>query len=82
MIATSHFIAEKVQNYCGRESKVIHPIIEMCEYGASNKVNSADVTLFTHGRLEAGKGLDMLLRVYARLQQDETIQNKVNLIVF
>lgn len=29
MIATSYFIAEKVQNYCGRESKVIHPIIQM-----------------------------------------------------
>lgn len=29
MITTSYFIAGKVQNYCGRESKVIHPIIQM-----------------------------------------------------
>lgn len=29
MISTSHFIGGKVENYCGRESKVIHPIIQM-----------------------------------------------------
>lgn len=82
MIATSHFIAEKVQNYCGRTSKVIHPIIEMPEYAPANNVDSEDITLFTHGRLEAGKGLDMILRVYERLQKDEIIHNTVNLIVF
>ncbi len=82
MIATSHFIAEKVQNYCGRESKVIHPIIEMREYKTSNTVNSDVITLTTHGRLEAGKGLDMVTRVYERLQKDEIIHNTVNLIVF
>jgi len=82
MLATSYFIAEKVQNYCGKESKVIHPIIEMREYEASNTINSDDITLFTHGRLEAGKGLDMILRVYERLQKDEKIDNKVHLIVF
>ncbi len=82
MIATSHFIAEKVQNYCGRTSKVIHPIIEIPEYAPANNVDSEDITLFTHGRLEAGKGLDMILRVYERLQKDEIIHNTVNLIVF
>lgn len=75
MIATSHFIAEKVQNYCGRTSKVIHPIIEMREYEASNKVNTEDVTLFTHGRLEAGKGLDMIVRVYERIKREEECLN-------
>lgn len=28
MVATSHFVAEKVSEYCGRESAVIHPIID------------------------------------------------------
>ena len=29
MVATSHFVAEKIQMYCGREATVIHPIIQM-----------------------------------------------------
>ncbi len=34
--------------------------------------SSADtVTLFTHGRLEAGKGLDMLTRVFDKIQSTE-----------
>jgi len=28
MIATSHFVAEKIQEYCGRESVVVHPVIQ------------------------------------------------------
>jgi glycosyltransferase involved in cell wall biosynthesis len=79
MISTSHFIAEKVQNYCGRESKVIHPIIEMREYGVLHKQNSEHITIFTHGRLEAGKGLDIIVRVFERMKNSG---RKINLIIF
>jgi hypothetical protein len=54
----------------------------MLEYEAPNKGNSEGITLFTHGRLEAGKGLDMILRVYERLQKDEKIHDTAHLIVF
>jgi glycosyltransferase involved in cell wall biosynthesis len=33
------------------------------------------VTLFTHGRLEAGKGLDIILRVYERIKREKWIMN-------
>ena len=29
MIVTSHFVADCVQKYCGREAMVIHPVIQM-----------------------------------------------------
>ena len=33
------------------------------------------LTLFTHGRLEAGKGLDMIVRVYERIKREEECLN-------
>lgn len=39
------------------------------------KTDSATVTLFTHGRLEAGKGIDTLVRVFQALRHnDKNIQ--------
>jgi hypothetical protein len=38
---------KKYKTTAGRESKVIHPIIEMREYEASNTINSDDITLYT-----------------------------------
>ncbi len=82
MVATSHFVAEKVREYCGRESMVIHPILSSKYHVLSSKTgtetaphlnteylipDTAPITLFTHGRLEAGKGLDMLTRVFDKL---------------
>lgn len=84
MIATSHFVAEKIQEYCGRESVVVHPVIQMNNSpahrhtredgypGLDSRLSGSDetlgernqITLFTHGRLEAGKGIDMVTRVY------------------
>lgn len=28
IIATSHFVAEKIREYCGREAIVVHPVIQ------------------------------------------------------
>ena len=78
MIATSHFVAEKIREYCGREAIVVHPVIHMKNEGRRMKVektDSATVTLFTHGRLEAGKGIDTLVRVFQALRHnDKNIQ--------
>jgi glycosyltransferase involved in cell wall biosynthesis len=74
MVATSHFVAEKLREYCGRDSVVIHPVIQMKneEWRMKNEqIDSDTVTLFTHGRLEAGKGLDMLTRVFDKIQSAE-----------
>ena len=82
MIATSYFIAEKVQEYCGRESKVIHPIIEENYHHFSYTPSGIDqISLFTHGRLEAGKGLDMIVRVLERIQSETQYKN-ISLLVF
>ena len=82
MVATSHFVAQKVREYCGRDSVVIHPILSSKYHVLSSKTgtetaphlnteylipDTAPITLFTHGRLEAGKGLDMLTRVFDKL---------------
>lgn len=29
MIATSHFVAEKIQEYCGRGAVLVHPVIQI-----------------------------------------------------
>ena len=80
MIATSHFIAEKVQNYCWRESKVIHPIVEIKEYQQIHSIQNDTLTLFTHGRLEAGKGLDMIIRVFQRIKKEELKKKKEGIL--
>lgn len=91
MVATSHFVAEKVREYCGRESVVVHPVIQELqrtkyrvqndglligsnEWNKLNQLNASNnITLFTHGRLEAGKGLDMLTRVFDKLKEASVI---------
>lgn len=47
----------------------------MREYEASNTVKSDIITLTTHGRLEVGKGLDMIVRVYERIKREEECLN-------
>lgn len=44
-----------------------------------NEEDGDTLTLFTHGRLEAGKGIDMIVRVFQRLREDKS---NVRLIVF
>lgn len=86
MTATSYFIAEKIDQYCEREATVIHPILST-EYQVLSSKTDAEtshnlntqyvipstvpITLFTHGRLEAGKGLDMIVRVFKRMNNEE-----------
>lgn len=85
MIATSYYIAEKMQQYCGREATVIHPVLASDMLGTLPNTaftHDADtVTLFTHGRLEPGKGLDALVRVWKRLQKDASGIKNADLIV-
>lgn len=78
MIATSHFVAEKIQEYCKSGAVVIHPVVEL-PYFESRKPLHEGVTLFTHGRLEPGKGLDMIVNVWKKLK---TEGKNINLKVF
>jgi glycosyltransferase involved in cell wall biosynthesis len=79
MITTSHFVAGCLHEYCGREATVIHPILSTQYQVFSSRTdtnpdtqylipNTASITLFTHGRLEPGKGIDMLVGVYNKLK--------------
>lgn len=76
---------------------VIHPIIqmnneEMKKWKEAVSFPSLDkVTLFTHGRLEPGKGLDMLVRVFERMNNEKPClpagrwimkNGGINLIIF
>lgn len=82
MLATSYFLAEKIQLYCGRESTVIHPIIEEIQKegnGVLTQTQTDSLTLFTHGRLEPGKGIDMIIRVWERLKKEN---NSIHLMMF
>lgn len=38
------------------------------------------MTLFTHGRLEAGKGLDMIVRVYERIKREKIKKNNEGIV--
>lgn len=49
---------------------MIHPIVEIKEYPEKNEVENDTITLFTHGRLEAGKGLDMIVRIFQRIKNE------------
>ena len=56
MVATSYYVADIIQAYCGRSSQVIHPVLESISEPITPKITSNnEVTLFTHGRLEEGK---------------------------
>jgi glycosyltransferase involved in cell wall biosynthesis len=116
MVATSHFVGEKIREYCGTESVVIHPVIQIqsqspfqggADEGSggmqpdtiplpSTKISSpitrplspteisiplkgeqaldrdteaGTVTLFTHGRLEAGKGINVLVKTFQKIKE-------------
>lgn len=56
MVATSHYVSDIIQAYCGRKSQVIHPVLDGPLTSVVPSLPLVDkVTLFTHGRLEDGK---------------------------
>ena len=56
MVATSHYVSDIIQAYCGRKSQVIHPVLDGPLTPVVPSLPLVDkVTLFTHGRLEDGK---------------------------
>jgi len=72
MVSTSSYVADILKAYCGRKSRVIHPVLSDYPQQVSHEKPINDqVTIFTHGRLESGKGLDMLVRVFERMQSTE-----------
>lgn len=79
MVATSYYVADIIRAYCGRASHVIHPVLDTIPDKITPiKPGQDKITLFTHGRLEEWKWLDMIVRIY------EKIHNKnpnVHLIV-
>ncbi len=82
IIATSYFVGDKIQDYCHREAMVIHPVIEEMQKENNIVLSQAPddpLTLFTHGRLEPGKGIDMIIRVWERLKKEN---NSIHLMMF
>ncbi len=74
MIATSHFVGERLKSYSGRDATVIHPVLDKAPQ-QTNKSNISDndnnrVLLFTHGRLEPGKGIDTIVRVWEEMKKE------------
>ncbi len=68
MLATSYCVAERVEEYCRIHATVIHPVVSPPPELVFKK-NDPLLTLFTHGRLEPGKGVDMVMRIFYRLQK-------------
>lgn len=77
MIATSHFVSEQLKSYSGRDATVIHPVLDKAPQ-QTNKSNSDNdnnrVLLFTHGRLEAGKGIETVISVWKSLEANAQTQ--------
>ncbi len=59
---------------------MIHPIVEIKEYQQIHSIQNDTLTLFTHGRLEAGKGLDMIIRVFQRIKKEELKKKKEGIL--
>jgi len=59
---------------------VIHPIVEIKEYQQIHSIQNDTLTLFTHGRLEAEKGLDMIIRVFQRIKKEELKKKKEGIL--
>lgn len=57
---------------------MIHPVVDIAPVVSKNPQSNI-YTLFTHGRLEPGKGVDMLVRVWQELKKT---RNDVGLILF
>ena len=78
MIVTSHFVGEELKTYSGRDATVIHPVLDKAPQQI-NKNNISDndnnrVLLFTHGRLESGKGIETVISVWKSLEADRETQ--------
>ncbi len=93
MIVTSHFVAEKLKSYSGRDATVIHPVLPVIpesfipssskesNTGLDSRLRGNDgdrddgkVLLFTHGRLESGKGIETVISVWKSLEADVQTQ--------
>lgn len=78
MIVTSHFVAEQLKIYSGRDATVIHPVLDKAPQQTSkSSISDNDngrVLLFTHGRLEAGKGIETVISVWKALESDAHTQ--------
>lgn len=59
---------------------MIHPIVEIKEYQQIHSIQNDTLALFTHGRLEAGKGLDMIIRVFQRIKKEELKKKKEGIL--
>jgi glycosyltransferase involved in cell wall biosynthesis len=77
MIVTSHFVGEQLRIYSGRDSRVIHPVLDKIPQQSNKSIiseNDSRVLLFTHGRLEPGKGIETVISVWKSLEADEETQ--------
>jgi len=75
MVSTSHYVADTLKAYCGRKSRVIHPVLSAYPQNvAHEKPINDQVTMFTHGRLEEGKWLDMIARVFEKIHKEKIKQ--------
>lgn len=77
MIVTSHFVGEQLRTYSGRDSRVIHPVLEETpQQSNNNSISEKDsrVLLFTHGRLEPGKGIETIISVWKSLEAEAQTQ--------
>lgn len=78
MIVTSHFVGEQLKAYSGRDAVVIHPVLgKVPQQPNKNNISGGDnsrVLLFTHGRLEPGKGLETIISVWRTLESDPKTQ--------
>ena len=64
MVATSQFVAEQILEYCGRTAMVIHPILDTIPQTIKTEkptIPDKPTLLFTHGRLEPGKGIETVI---------------------
>ncbi len=90
MIVTSYYTAFCLEKYCGRKATVIHPVIIQNDeqaktkakegvVGSDNSKPSSPVVLFSHGRLEPGKGFDTLVKIWKELNNKEKPEQKPQL---
>lgn len=88
MIVTSYYTAFCLEKYCGRKSTVIHPVIinipdeiqnsQRKEVDFDNQINyQRPIVLFSHGRLEPGKGFDTIVKIWKELQATENKEIKL-----
>jgi glycosyltransferase involved in cell wall biosynthesis len=78
-VATSYFVKKQISEYCGREATVIHPILDknfslLSSFQTKFKEeqdSEKNFLLFTHGRLESGKGIETIISIFERIKKDD-----------